>query len=93
MEGTSGIMEWYNVPREEQETTINIDYEERTLVFYTTRKNVATKLAKKVGEPDKVYTTDEKVSAIEYKRKLSDKNIRYFLSVGIIIAGFKQDIE
>ena len=81
---------WYDVPREEQETTINIDYEERTLVLYTTRKNVATKLAKKVGEPTKIYTIDGKISAVEYKKKLADSNIRYFLSVGIIIAGFKQ---
>jgi len=86
-------MNWYEVPRDEQETTINVDYEERTLVLYTTRKSVANKLIKRVGEPTKIYKTDNKVSGVEYKKRLSDKNIKAFLSVSTIIGGFKKEIN
>lgn len=83
-------MEWYAVPREEQETIVNIDYEERTLEFYTARKSVANKLLKRVGKPDGIETTENKICAVSYKRKLSDKDIRNFLSVGTLICGFRQ---
>jgi len=86
-------MNWYEVPRDEQETTINIDYEERTLTLYTSRKSVANKLLKKAGEPTTIYKTENKVSGIEYKKRLSDKNIKAFLSVSTIIGGFKQEIN
>ena len=84
---------WYEIPRDEQETVINIDYEERTLMLYTTRKSVANKLMKKVGEPTKIYKTEDKISGVEYLIKLSDKNLRTFLSVGTIIGGFRQETE
>lgn len=83
-------MEWYAVPREEQETIVNIDYEERTLSFYTTRKSVGNKLLKRVGKPDKIETSEGKITAVNYTRKLSDKDIRSFLSVGTLICGFRQ---
>lgn len=86
-------MEWYNCPREEQETTINIDYYERTLTLYTCRKSVADKLKRKVGEPTKVYYTENKISAVEYIVKLSDINLRTFLSVSVIVGGFRQEKE
>jgi hypothetical protein len=82
---------WYDVSRDEQETIINVDYEERTLILYTNRKNVANKLIKKVGKPSRIEKIDEKISGIEYKVKLSDKNLKAFFSVGTIIGGFRQD--
>ena len=84
---------WYAVPREEQETTINIDYEERTLTLYTCRKSVADKLKRKVGEPTKVYYTENKISGIEYNIKLSDKNLKTFFSVSLIVGGFRREKE
>ena len=82
---------WYEVPREEQETTINIDYEERTLTLYTCRKSVADKLKRKVGEPTKVYLTEGKTSGVEYKINLSDEKLRTYLSVSVIVGGFRQE--
>ena len=82
---------WYKVPREEQETIFNIDYCAKELMVYTTRKTVATKLAKKVGEPTEVYKTNGKISAVEYRVKLTDKNIRAFFSVSNIVGGFRKD--
>lgn len=86
-------MNWYEVPRDEQETTINIDYEERTLTLCTTRKSVANKLKRKVGEPTTIYKTEHKISGVEYKINLSDKNLRTYLSVSVIVGGFRQEKE
>lgn len=84
---------WIEVPREEQETIININYCDRTIMFYTSRKSVANKIEKKIGKPDKIYKIQEKKCGIEYKRKLSDENIKQFLSIANIIGGFRKEIE
>ena len=81
-------MEWYDVLREEQETMINIDYQERILKFYTNRKSVANKLEKKVGKPTKIDTTNGKISGVYYVRNLTDDDIRPFLSKTITVGGF-----
>lgn len=82
---------WYQVPREEQETIFNVDYYARELMVYTTRMSVANKLLKRVGEPTKVYKTNGKISGVEYRVKLTDKNIRSFFSVSNIVGGFRKD--
>ena len=84
---------WNEVTREEQETIIHIDYYERTIMFYTTRKSVATKMEKKIGKADRIYKMQDKKCAVEYKRKLSDKNIKQFLSVANVVGGFRKEIE
>lgn len=81
-------MEWISVPREEQETIINIDYGKRTLNFYTSRKTIANRLEKKIGMADKVEMIGGKVYAASYKRDLTDKSINVFLSKTIICASF-----
>ena len=82
-------MEWGTTLLEEQETLINVDYYDKTIMIYTSRKSVGKRLEKKLGEADKVTTLNGKKVAIEYKRKLSDKNIRPILSMSTIIGGFR----
>jgi hypothetical protein len=81
-------MEWATVPREEQETVINIDYDEKILNFYTTRKSTARRLEKKIGKADSVETIDGEICAVSYKRKLTDKSINAFFSKTIMCGGF-----
>lgn len=83
------FMEWGITPLEEQETLINIDYYDKTIMIYTSRKSVGKRLEKKLGEADKITKLNGKKVAIEYKRKLSDKNIRPILSMSTIIGGFR----
>ena len=83
-------MEWENVNFDEQETTINIDYFERKLYFYTTRQSVARRLIRKVGEPDRIETIDGKVCAVSYTRELSNPKINCFLSKTINVGGFSK---
>lgn len=87
---------WEIIPRDEQETIINIDYFEKTLSFYTSRKSVAERIKKKAGEPTKIDKVNGKISGVTYIRNLHD-DIKQFLSISSIVGGFRkqniQDIE
>ena len=81
---------WEVVPRDEQETVISIDYFEKTLTFYTTRKSVAERIKKKVGEPTSIDKTNGKISGVTYVRNLHDEDVKKFLSISSIIGGFRK---
>ena len=84
-------MEWEIVPRDEQETLINIDYCEKTINVYTSRKQVGERLKKKIGEPTDKYISNNKVYAVNYKRNLYDKDVAKFLSKMLLIGVFRDD--
>ena len=84
-------MEWEIVPRDEQETLINIDYYEKTINVYTSRKQVAERLKKKIGEPTDKYISNNKVYAVNYKRNLYDKDVSKFLSKMLLIGAFRDE--
>lgn len=84
-------MEWEIVPRDEQETLINIDYCEKTINVYTSRKQVAERLKKKIGEPTDVYKNGNKIYAVNYKRNLFDKDVAKFLSKMLLIGAFRDE--
>lgn len=86
-------MEWEIVPRDEQETIINIDYCEKTINVYTSRKQVGERLKKKIGEPTNKYVSNGKVYAVNYKRNLFDKDVAKFLSKMLLIGAFRDDNE
>lgn len=82
---------WEIVPRDEQECLINIDYFEKKLNFYTSRKSVAERLKRKVGEPTKVDMTNGKISGVTYVRNLHDDDIKQFLSISSLVGGFRKN--
>ena len=84
-------MEWEIVPRDEQETLINIDYCEKTINVYTSRKQVGERLKKKIGEPTDKYVSNGKIYAVNYKRNLFDKDVAKFLSKMLLIGAFRDD--
>ena len=84
-------MEWEIVPRDEQETLINIDYCEKTINIYTSRKQVGERLKKKIGEPTDKYVSNGKIYAVNYKRNLFDKDVAKFLSKTLLIGGFRDE--
>lgn len=86
-------MEWEMVPRDEQETIINIDYCEKTIDVYTSRKQVGERLEKKMGEPTNKYISDGKICAVNYRRNLYDKDVTSFLSKTLLIGNFKEGLE
>ena len=86
-------MEWEIIPRDEQETVINIDYCEKEITVYTSRKSVANRLERKIGEPTKRYLHDDRIYAVEYKRNLFDKDVAKFFSKMLMIGAFRDDNE
>ena len=86
-------MEWKNISRDEQETVINIDYCEKQINVYTSRKSVANRLEKKIGEPTKIYLNGDKIYAVDYKRNLFDKDVSKFFSKMLMIGSFREDSE
>lgn len=84
-------MEWEIVPRDEQETLINIDYCKKTINVYTSRKQVGERLKKKIGEPTDKYISNGKIYAVNYKRNLFDKDVSKFLSKMLLIGAFRDD--
>ena len=84
-------MEWEIVPRDEQETLIDIDYCEKTINVYTSRKQVGERLKKKIGEPTDKYVSNGKIYAVNYKRNLFDKDVAKFLSKILLIGSFRDE--
>lgn len=64
---------FYNTSPDEQETIINIDYYEKTIHCYTSRKTQIEKLTKKLGEPKKTFYTNKKISGASWDIPFSDK--------------------
>lgn len=84
-------MEWEIIPRDEQETIINIDYFDKTINVYTSRKQVADRLKKKIGEPTRLYTSENRIYGVDYKRNLFDKDVSKFFSKMLMIGAFRDD--
>lgn len=86
-------MKWEIVPRDEQETIINIDYCEKNIKVYTTRKAVADRLLKKIGEPTKTYDNNDRIYAVFYERNLFDKDVAKFFSKMLMVGFFRDENE
>lgn len=86
-------MNWEIVPRDEQETIVNIDYYEKTIEVYTSRKQVGVRLFKKFGEPTKKYESDGRVYAVSYKRNLFDADTAKFFSKMLLVGTFRDGEE
>ena len=83
-------MMWEIIPREEQGTFVNIDYSEKKMIFYTSRKSVAKRIEKKVGKPTKIDYINGKIAGVTYVRNLYDSDVKSFLTKGIIIGDFRK---
>lgn len=84
-------MEWDYIPRDEQETAMNINYFEKTITVYTTRKSVAERLRKKVGEPTSMDKNNGRIYSVTYKRNLFDKDVSKFFSKMLLIGAFRDN--
>lgn len=86
-------MKWEIAPLDEQETIVNIDYYDKKITVYTSRKSVGERLMKKIGEPTKIHEMDGKISAVEYTRNLFDKDVARFFSKMLLIGSFRKQID
>ena len=84
-------MKWEIVPRDEQETLINVDYYEKIITIYTNRKATGERLYKKIGEPTKTDYHEGLISGVTYVRNLFDKDVAKFFSKSLIIGCFRKN--
>lgn len=79
-------MKFYNTTIEEQETTINIIYDEKCLYIYSSRKAIIERLIKKLGKPERTDTIKELVTGASWKIPFKEKDkIRIALSKTLLI--------
>lgn len=99
-------MKYYETPIEEQETTINVLYDEEVIEVYTNRVDVIKNLIKKVGAPTKKYKKNQtywigakwqikfkevsKITKILNKEIFIDKNFKEKQKNSEQIEGFEQ---
>ena len=84
-------MKWYLNPREEQETIMNIDYFDKTISVYTSRKSVGERLYKKLGEPTIIDTQNGLITSVTYTRSIFDKDVSKFFSKMLLIGAFRDN--
>lgn len=83
-------MKYYNTIPEEQETIINIDYFERTLNIYSSRKSVIQRLYSKLGEPYQSDYINNTLTGANWKIKFEEKKkITIALSKPLLIGQMK----
>lgn len=83
-------MKYYNTIPEEQETQINIDYFEKSLNIYSSRKSVIQRLYIKLGEPTKTDYINNSITGASWKIKFEDKKkINIALSRPLLIGQMK----
>lgn len=71
---------------QEQETQINIDYAERQVQLYTSKKSIYERMTKQIGEAAKIYYIHGKISGAEWIIPYADKEkLRKVLSRPILI--------
>jgi hypothetical protein len=84
-------MKWKIVDRTEQETMMNIDYYEKTISIYTSRKQVGERLYKKFGKPTYSDTQNGLTTSVTYVRNLFDKDVSKFFSKMLLIGSFRDN--
>lgn len=79
----------YDVPFEEQETHAWIDYMDRKVKIYTSRKTVYRKLEKKLGKPTEISTEKGKIVGGRWDINFKDKKlISSVLNRSLLVGGF-----
>ena len=58
---------------QEQETQINIDYAERQVQLYTSKKSIYERMTKQIGQAAKIYYIQGKVSGAKWIVKFEKK--------------------
>lgn len=77
---------WCKIPFEEQETIINFDYYNKWVEIYTSRRIVATKIQKKIGEPQEKAQEKGKICGVTWKIFFGDrKKIRSALAIANLV--------
>lgn len=67
-------MKWLQIPLDEQETIITIDYFEKVVELYTSRSIVYKKVVKKIGESTDINIFNNKISGAIWKIPFNERS-------------------
>ena len=76
---------FYNTDIAEQESMINVDYDNKMASFYTSRKTVYNRMVKEIGEPAQIYYIGKKITGGRWDIDFQDKKINKIFSKKIIV--------
>lgn len=77
---------WISIPIDEQETIINLDYQDKCLHLYTCNQATSKRLQKKIGKPNEIDHQNNLVCGTTWEIKFQDReSIRKALSLGSLI--------
>jgi hypothetical protein len=75
LKGEDFMKKFCNTDLDEQETIIHIDYFNKQVNAYTSRKSIYERLCRKIGKPQETYCTKNKISGAKWIISFSDKKI------------------
>lgn len=78
-------MNFYNFPKDEQETIINIDYYDKVITLYSTKEHIYKTLSKYLGQPNKIDYYNGCISSFEYRLGFNDDNLKKIISISTLI--------
>ena len=80
------MINFNKINREEQESIICIDYYKKCLIIYTSKEITYKRLLKKLGNPYKLFYTNNKISGAKWEVPFSNKkSIKICLSRPLLI--------
>lgn len=83
--------EFYNTNTNEQESVVNIIYEQRAVSVYTSRKQMYFRLIAKIGKPTKIYFVDKKITGGRWDISFNDRDkIKKVLCLSTLIGQMKK---
>lgn len=80
---------WQDVSRNEQETTIILDYKQKEIDLYTSREAVSKRLIRKIGNPTKVYYINSLVSGTRWTIPFDSERAVKIFSKNLLIGNLK----
>ena len=80
---------WQKIDRNEQESILLLDYEQKEINFYTSREAVYKRMLKIFGSPTKTFYTKGLITGVNWTLSFDDKKASKLFSKKLLIRKFK----
>ncbi len=76
---------WQKIDRNEQESILLLDYEQKEINFYTSREAVYKRILKILGKPTKIFYTKGLITGVNWLLPFDDKKTSKLFSKKLLI--------
>lgn len=80
---------WQKIDRNEQESIMILDYEQKEISFYTSREAVYKRILKILGNPTKTFYTKSLITGVNWTLSFDDKKATKLFSKKLLIRKLK----